>query len=61
MEGGNLDLLRWFSEDERSLCPACGQRTCVTISGARGAFCLGCYAVFVDGERIDCDGTISPG
>jgi hypothetical protein len=48
------DLAEWFEDDERGLCPECGDRTLV---GAKEAplfrVCLGCASVWVGGERID--------
>jgi hypothetical protein len=32
--------------------PSCGERACVTVEGALATFCLGCGAVWVEGERI---------
>ena len=49
----NRDFLKWFSDDERSSCPSCGERACVTVEGALATFCLGCGAVWIEGERID--------
>ena len=47
----NRDFLTWFSDDERSWCPSCGER--VTVEGALATFCLGCGAVWVEGEHIE--------
>lgn len=49
----NLDLLAWFSEDEREVCSDCGERACVSFPEANVAFCLGCGTVKVDGRRIE--------
>ena len=50
----NLDLLEWFDEDERELCPACGKRSMVGVDEAPDlGVCLGCAAVWVAGARID--------
>ena len=54
-----VDLLAWFSDEERSLCPYCGERTAVTIPAAFAEFCLDCGAVSVDGVRIGVDGRSS--
>jgi hypothetical protein len=51
----NFDMLAWFSEDERDLCPSCGQRASVGHPDARAKFCLGCGAVSIDGVRVDVD------
>ena len=48
----NVDLLEWFSEDERELCSDCGEKACVSFPGLHAAFCLACNAVKVAGERI---------
>jgi len=48
----NVDLLEWFSEDERELCSDCGERACVGFPGLEAAFCLACNAVRIDGETI---------
>ncbi len=48
----NVDLLSWFGEDERAVCDACGERSCVTLAGADARFCLACGAVTVDGARL---------
>jgi ribosomal protein S27E len=55
----NRDFLKWFSYEERSDCPNCGERACVTVEGAVAKFCLGCGAVWVEGERLDRGGAIS--
>jgi NMD protein affecting ribosome stability and mRNA decay len=51
----NVDLLAWFSEDERHACRSCGKKACVSLPEVRAAFCLGCGAVHIDGVRIDVD------
>jgi hypothetical protein len=51
----NTDLLAWFTEEERQMCGACGQRARVTVDGALTSFCLSCGAVWLEGERIDVD------
>ena len=38
----NVDLLEWFSEDERELCSDCGERACVGFPGLEA----------IDGETI---------
>jgi hypothetical protein len=55
----NLDMLAWFSEDERSLCKSCGQRAAVSLPEADTCFCLGCAAITIDGVRIDGDRSIA--
>jgi len=54
----NTDLLRWFSDDETSVCSACGERACVTLPDVVATFCLHCGAIWLRGERLDVDGTI---
>lgn len=49
----NLDLLDWFSEDERGVCSSCGERACVTLPHVSAHFCLGCGAISVAGMRLD--------
>lgn len=50
----NLDLLEWFDEEEREDCPACGERARVGVPDAPlFRVCLGCAAIWVDGERLD--------
>jgi len=51
----NVDLLAWFSEDEREVCLSCGEHACVSLPDAFASFCLACGAVLVDGVRIDAD------
>jgi hypothetical protein len=51
----NVDLLAWFSEDERSECGSCGERACVGLPDVVASFCLACGAVTIDGFRIDAD------
>ena len=48
----NVDLLAWFSEEEREVCSDCGEKACVSFPGLKAAFCLACNAVKVDGEKI---------
>ena len=55
----NIDLLAWFSEDERQVCGSCGQRARVTFPEAEASFCLACGAVHIDGERIDVERRIA--
>jgi hypothetical protein len=54
----NRDMLAWFSEDERELCLACGERACVGLPRAVAIFCLGCAAIWIGGERLDRNGRI---
>ena len=49
----NVDLLAWFSDDERNICAHCGERACVSLPDAVASFCLACGAVSIDGIRID--------
>jgi hypothetical protein len=49
----NVDLLAWFTEDERDVCSSCGEKACVSVTEAFASFCLACGAVVVDGRRID--------
>jgi hypothetical protein len=52
----NVDLLAWFSEDERELCESCGERaSVVSLPEAIASFCLACGAVTIDGVRVDAD------
>ena len=51
----NEDMLAWFSEEERHVCGACGEKACVSLPRAIASFCLGCGAITVDGERIAVD------
>jgi hypothetical protein len=46
-------MLRWFNEDEREVCPACGVRAAVTMPSALTLCCLACGVVVIDGERIE--------
>jgi hypothetical protein len=57
----NLDLLSWFSEDERDVCSACGEKASVGLPGALARFCFACGAVWVDDRRLDADGKIQIG
>jgi hypothetical protein len=56
---GNVDLLTWFSEEERQLCEDCGERSSVSLPEAFASFCLRCGAITIDGVRVDVDGRIS--
>jgi hypothetical protein len=49
----NVDLLDWFSDEEREVCSDCGARACVSFPGLDAAFCLACNTVKVDGKKID--------
>ena len=51
----NLDVLAWFSEDERHACESCGTKACVSIDEATASFCLACGAVSINGVQIDAD------
>jgi hypothetical protein len=55
----NVDLLAWFSEDEREVCASCGKRSAVSVPDAFASFCLGCGAVAIDGVRVDVDGRLA--
>ena len=55
----NVDLLAWFSEDEREVCSECGKKACVSFPGLKAAFCPACNAVKVDGEQITLGQAIS--
>jgi hypothetical protein len=48
-----VDLLAWFSDDERDDCAKCGERTCVTLPDALASFCLACGAITIDGVEIE--------
>jgi hypothetical protein len=48
----NVDLLDWFSDEERGLCSDCGQHACVGLPGLTASFCLACNSVKVDGKTI---------
>jgi len=52
-ERPTIDLLAWFSEDEREECSTCGERTCVTLPHALASFCLACGAITIDGVDIE--------
>ena len=54
----NLDLLDWFGPDERSECPACRRRACVSLPDVEASFCLGCGAIEVGDVRIDVHGLL---
>ncbi len=56
---GNVDLLTWFSEEERQACEDCGERSSVSLPEAVASFCLRCGAITIDGVRVDVDGRIS--
>jgi hypothetical protein len=51
----NVDLLAWFSEDERHVCESCGDRSAVSVPDALASFCLRCGAVTIEGVRPDLD------
>ena len=51
----NADMLAWFREEERHVCGACHEKSCVTLPGVLASFCLSCGAVTLDGERLDVD------
>jgi hypothetical protein len=48
-----VDLLAWFSEDERQSCAKCAERACVTLPDALASFCLACGAITIDGVELD--------
>ena len=48
-----VDLLAWFSDDERHDCSTCGERACVTLPDALASFCLACGAITIDGVEIE--------
>jgi NMD protein affecting ribosome stability and mRNA decay len=56
---GNVDLLTWFTEEERQVCEDCGERSSVSLPEAVASFCLRCGAITIDGVRVDVDGRIS--
>ena len=49
----NVDLLAWFSDDEREVCSDCGAKACVSFPEVMAAFCLACNAVKVAGQKIE--------
>jgi hypothetical protein len=55
---GDVDLLAWFSEDERHVCERGGERTAVSPPEAVASFCLGCGAITINGVRVDVDGRV---
>jgi hypothetical protein len=52
-ERPTIDLLAWFSDDEREDCSTCGERTCVTLPDALASFCLACGTITIDGVEIE--------
>ena len=48
----NVDLLAWFSEEERQECSTCAEQACVTLPNVVASFCLACGAVTIDGAGI---------
>jgi len=56
---GNVDLLTWFSEDERHVCESCGERSAVGLPEAVASFCLHCGAVMINGARVDVDARVT--
>jgi len=54
-ERPTVDLLAWFSDDEREDCATCGERTCVTLPDALASFCLACGAITIDGVGLELD------
>ena len=55
---GNLDLLRWFTDNERGDCSYCGERESVSLPGISAWFCLRCGAISIAGMRIDSNGAV---
>jgi hypothetical protein len=51
--GTNIDMLAWFSEDERQECSKCGERAVVTLPDALASFCLACGVIWIEGEPIE--------
>jgi hypothetical protein len=49
----NVDMLAWFSEDERHVCESCGEKARVSLADVFASFCLACGAVWADGVRVD--------
>jgi riboflavin synthase alpha subunit len=56
---GNVDLLTWFSEEEREMCENCRERSAVSLPAALASFCLRCGAITIDGVRVDIDGRVA--
>jgi hypothetical protein len=52
-ERTTVDLLAWFSDDEREGCSKCGERACVTLPDALASFCLACGAITIEGVEIE--------
>jgi hypothetical protein len=48
-----VDLLAWFSEDERQACARCGERARVTLPDALASFCLACGAITIGGAELE--------
>ena len=51
--GRNIDLLAWFSEDEREECSKCGEKAVVTVADALASFCLSCGVIWINGEPVE--------
>ena len=49
----NVDLLAWFSDDEREACSKCGERARVTLPDALASICLACGAITIDGVELE--------
>jgi hypothetical protein len=49
----DVDLLAWFSEEERQVCESCGERSAVRVPDALASFCLRCGAVLINGVAVD--------
>jgi hypothetical protein len=50
-----IDLLAWFADHERGICPDCGEKALVTVSRSRLELCLACGTMLVDGVRLGGD------
>ena len=54
----NVDLLGWFTAEERHQCANCHATALVSVPEALASFCLACGAVWLEGERLDLNGHI---
>jgi hypothetical protein len=49
----DIDMLTWFSDEERERCSSCGERASVTLQEGLATMCLACRSITVDGKRFD--------
>jgi len=53
----DVELHRWFADDELDTCPSCGQHAVIRLPGSDSLFCFACgYVAAAARQRDEAEG-----